>query len=145
MIATYYMHVPQWGPLTLIELLWLLSGVLALLFCGSHFRELWRDRVAARGSERRPLVIAARANLRREVVRFLIGCDIAGFGIYAAVLPNPRPGAAYISIVGLILTVLLLAIAFSTALMSYWDWHDRGEILHQIELEKRHSVEEVTS
>lgn len=113
-------------------MLWLLAGVSATLFCVSHLRVLVEDWVFAAKADSEVLREIAWSYLRREMVRLVQGLLISGIGIYAALEPPARPGPAVVSVVGIILTAVLLLLAFSTSLMSWWDWHDRKKINHLV-------------
>lgn len=130
MIATWTVEIPQWGSATLIEVLWFASGIMAMAYCVAHVNALVDDYLLTLGlrEDRPQLRVAARGNLRREGVRFVIGGMIAGLGLYSMLQPAVVPGPARISFVGLLITTVFLGISFSTALMSWWDWHDRGTI-----------------
>lgn len=128
MIATTLVEIPQWGSITLIELIWLLSGVVAAGFTGSHLSALWKDYRAAKTTSNKVIMIMSRDYLRREVLRSLEAALILGLGGYAGVSDPPVPGPAFITIVGLVLTGVFLLIGTFVSIQSYWDWHSRKEI-----------------
>ena len=118
-------EIPQWSTVNLIELVWLCSGALALVFALARLRPLSTDYTNARASGEPDLVIIARGYLRREIIRVGQAASIIGIGLYAALEPPAIPGPARVSITGLVITAALISIALLVALQSYLDWRDR--------------------
>lgn len=134
MFATTLIEIPQWGNVTLIELIWLMTGVIAMLFTGIHIKPLWTDYNTSRLTKNRILIVMARDYFRREILRCLEGSLITGLGCYVCALKPVAPGPAYISIVGLIVTIVFLLIGTFVSIQSNWDWYSRKEIQHLLTL-----------
>ena len=126
-------EVPQWGNVTLIEAVWLCSGLLAFTLAILRLPLLWRDARAARRVREKDLYVLARGYLRRELVRIWQALTIIIIGFYASVQPPAIPGPARISVTGLILTGGLLALGLLVALQSFLDWRDRAEVKRILE------------
>lgn len=127
-MLAFVWNVPQLGSVTLIEVVWLLAGVVALAFTAGHLRPLRDDYAVARRLGEPGIIVAARGNLRRELLRFSFGLTICAVGMFAAAQPPVVPGPARVSEVGLLITAGLLWLGWGTALMSWWDWRDREEM-----------------
>lgn len=128
MIAVTLIEIPSWGNVTLIEAMWLISGLVVLTVSSAYLRPLSLDWMAAAASRRDVLRVVAAGNLRREVLRLAQGLAIAGIGIYVATQPTAVPGPAVTTVTGLVLTGALIAIALLVAGGSISDWHARGEV-----------------
>lgn len=128
MIFTTLIEIPQWHTFTIIEAIWLFSGLLALAISGFRLRPLLNDLAVARKTGERDLYVIARGYLRRELVRVGQALCIVGIGVYSASEPPAIPGPAVVSIVGLVITAVLLVISFLVSLQSYLDWRDREEV-----------------
>lgn len=124
MLGAIY-EIPSWGSITLIELIWILIGVVQCAFCLLHMRALTEDWMVATRQDRPVLREIAWGYLRREIMRFLSGLAIVGLGIYTALEPNPLPGPAFITPTGIFISVILFFIAFTSAIQSVLDWRTR--------------------
>lgn len=121
-------EIPSWGPATLIELVWLGSGVLALLVAGLRLRPLLHDYFVAYETHERDLYVIARGYFRRELIRIGQAVAIIAVGLYTAQEPQVLPGPARTSITGLVLTAVLLVISLLVTFQSVLDWRDREEV-----------------
>jgi len=121
-------EVPSWGPVTLIEAIWLLSGLLALFVTAFHLSPLYDDWITAKSTGRVVLEKTQWGYLRREVIRMLQGVCLTVIGVYAAAQPSPIPGPAYVTPVGLVLTGVLLALSFLVSAQSLLDWRMREQV-----------------
>lgn len=119
-------EIPSWKTVTLVEAIWLVSGLAVVLFCSFHIRPLYRDWQAV--LEQPALRAIASGYLRREIIRLLQGLCITGIGAYASTQPPVVTGLAFISIVGIVITSALVGLALSIAVQSAWDWRTREEI-----------------
>lgn len=128
MLNATLIEIPSWGPLNLIEAIWLFSGVGALAFTTAHVRPLYRDWVAAGMAGRPVLRLVAGGYLRRELIRMTQGGCLSAIGVYAALEPPPAPGPARISVIGLVITGMLLALAFLVSAQSWLDWRTRRAV-----------------
>lgn len=128
MIGQTLIEIPAWGTLTLIEAIWLVSGLTAMIFAGSHIRPLYDDWALARDSGRPVLTAVAGGYLRREIVRLAQGVCLASIGVYAALEPPAIPGPAFVTPVGLVLTGVLLTVSLLVSVQSGWDWRTRHEV-----------------
>lgn len=128
MVASALIEIPSWGSMTLVEAIWLASGLIACLFTGMHIEPLYEDWLLARNTERPVLGAVAGGYLRRELIRFIQGVMLTTIGLYAAIEPPAIPGPAVVSLVGLVLTAVLLSISFLVSVQSVWDWRTRQQI-----------------
>lgn len=127
-LHNHIIEIPSWGTLTLIEAIWLWSGLLALTFAGLRMSPLLDDyRLAGKTSER-DLSVIARGYLRRELIRVAQACTIIAIGVYTALEPSSVPGPARTSVVGLVITAALILLSLLVSLQSYLDWRDREEV-----------------
>ena len=104
----------------MIELVWTLSGLGAVVVALATLPENIRDYRAAKTSNR-VVQILAREYVRREVLRLVQGSLIASIGIYACWVPPPVPGPAQINVVGLILTGALIGVSLIVVVQSTLD------------------------
>lgn len=132
MVGARLIEVPAWGNVTLIEALWLSSGIFAVLFTMLHIRPLYDDYVGARLSGREELMLVATGYLRREVIRLLQGLCLTTIGVYAAVQPSPL-GRNVVTVTGLVLTGVLLTLAVLVTVQSVWDWRTRHHVQRLID------------
>lgn len=121
-------EIPSWGPATLIEIIWLASGILALVAAGLRIRPLFGDFLFARASRERDLYVLARGYFRREVIRIGQGLAIASIGVYTVQQPSLIPGPARTTVTGLVLTAVLIVISLLVTVQSVLDWRDREEV-----------------
>lgn len=127
-MSTTLIEIPEWETVTLIEAIWMSSGMIALFLTALRMPPLVRDSRNARELHERDLYVIARGYLRRELIRMTQALCVISIGVYAAVEPSAVPGPARISIVGLVITGVLIAISLLVALQSYLDWRDREEV-----------------
>lgn len=132
MIAARYWEVPSWGTVTLVEAIWLFSGLMAIAFSIFHLKPLYDDYILARFSKRPALRLSAGAYFRREIIRFAQGICLTIVGVYACWVPNPLPGPAVVTVTGLILTCVLLLLSILVSAQSALDWRVRHEVQHLI-------------
>lgn len=123
-----FIEIPQWGNATIVELAWLASGLLALLFASLRLRPLSQDFHNARGSREHDLFIIARGYFRRELLRIVQAVAIISIGLYAAQEPPVVPGPARTTVTGLILTAVLIVVSLIISVQSILDWRDREEV-----------------
>jgi hypothetical protein len=128
MIAATIVEIPQWGNVTLIEAIWLLAGVVAFAFAALRMRPLLKDYQRAGEAGEADICIIAKGYLRRELIRMAQSLCVISVGLYAAAEAPAVPGSARISIVGLVVTGVLIAISALVAFQSFFDWRDRNEI-----------------
>lgn len=128
MLATTLIEIPSWGDVTLIEAIWLGFGLMAVFFTLIHLGPLYDDWRVAKLTERPVLSKVAWGYVRREIIRLAQGICLTTIGIYAAVEPPAIPGPAVVSIVGLVLTGVLMALSFLISLQSMLDWRTRDEV-----------------
>jgi hypothetical protein len=118
-------EIPQWGSATLIEILWLASGLMALSFSSLRIHALWVDYQLTMRLGHADLCIIARGYLRREVLRIVTALAITFIGVYSVLTDPLLPGPARISISGLLITASLFVISLIVSVNSVLDWHDR--------------------
>lgn len=128
MLATTLIEIPSWGTMTLIEAIWLASGLLALIFTIFHIGPLYDDWRVSKLTGRLVLSKVAWGYVRREIIRMAQAVCLTTIGVYAAVTEPVTPGPAVVSVVGLVLTGVLLCLAFLVSLQSLLDWRTRSEV-----------------
>ncbi|MDF2751648.1 MAG: hypothetical protein K0S82_30 [Gaiellaceae bacterium] len=130
MLAFHQVYeIPSWGSWTLIEIIWLATGLIALMFSLARIRSLvwdYQDAVAVGEDDLR---LIARAHLRREVIRIAQGVAIVGIGLYVGLQEQMVPGPARVTTGGLVLTAGLIWIAAGIALQSALDWRARSQVI----------------
>lgn len=125
MLGTTVIEVPSWGNMTAIEAIWLASGLLAMFVTLLHIRLLYQDWRIMLATGRPLLIETSWAYLRRETIRLLQGLCLVVIGAYAAVEPQAIPGKPVVTLVGLVLTVVLLTMALLISVQSLLDWRTR--------------------
>jgi hypothetical protein len=128
MIASTLIEVPQWENATLIEVIWLVSGLFALTLTLLRLPVLLRDYRYAQERGDGDLCVISRSYLRREIVRIAQAGAVIAIGVYAVLSPPLVPGPARISLVGLWLTGTLISISLLIGLQSFLDWRDREKV-----------------
>lgn len=121
-------EIPQWGNVTMVEAIWLTSGLLALAVSSLRLPALIRDLHYAQWLGDDDLCVIARGYRRREIVRILQAGAVIAIGVYAAAEPPVIPGPARITWVGLWLTATLISMSLLVALQSLLDWRDREKV-----------------
>lgn len=119
--------IPSWGRVSLIEAMWLGSGAFAYTLTIRHLPELVADLVSVKRTKSPTLPVTAMGYLVREVLRMLSATGTVLLGLYACFIESPT-GPVQVSLVGIILTVVLLGQAILVGLVSYLDWHNRIKI-----------------
>lgn len=130
-------EVPAWGSATLVEILWLASGLMALLFSSLRIRPLWLDYQVTKRLKQEDLCIIAFGYLRREILRIVTAIDIALIGLWYVANSSPIPGPAKLTIGGLLITVGLFIISLIVSVNSVLDWRDRNNTI-EIVRKRRH-------
>lgn len=77
--------------------------------------------------------IVAKANVRQEIIRTIKQATFAVLGVWAVLIPNPV--RQEVSIFGLVLSIVLTALACLLVAGSYLDWRDRQRVLKEIDNE----------
>jgi hypothetical protein len=121
-------EIPSWSNATLVELIWLFSGILAFTIASMRLVPLVRDLNLAKLIGEDDLCVIARGYLRRETVRMAQASCIIGIGIYSSITAPGVPGPARTTVVGLVITAALILISLLVAFQSYLDWSDRKEV-----------------
>lgn len=122
-------EIPQWGDANLIEVVWLITGILMILVSlwalpkviGDYFIT---QRIPGHYTVARTLL--ARGHVRREVIRFAQGGIVTFIGVYAVLQPPPVPGPALVSPFALVLTAGLILLGALTAVQSVLDSRQRA-------------------
>jgi hypothetical protein len=134
-LGSVVIYVPYVWHVSLIELLWLLGGVVGLVISAINVNDSWRDRVVVRSLKRDPSIhtahwemveLAAHGRLSSQWTRARICVYITAVGLYACVTPNPAGGA--ITVTGLLVTVALVGISLETAVRSYRDYRQSEQL-----------------
>lgn len=126
-------EIPQWSTVTLIELIWLLAGILAFSISAVRFRPLLLDYRYTQALGEDDLCIIARGYLRREAVRVAQALCIISIGVYSAIAPPAfqqatGANAARVSLVGVVITGVLISISLLISVQSSLDWRDRNQV-----------------
>ena len=140
MIAFHHslIEIPSWGRVTLIEVLWLASGIMALAFATLRIQPLWIDYQITKRLGKQDLCIIAFGYLRREILRIVTASSITFIGIYVCVTSPMIPGPARVSITGLIITACLFLISLIVSLNSILDWRDRNNTIEIVNRRNGH-------
>jgi hypothetical protein len=116
--------VPQVGNVSLIEAIWTLVGMAAVLVSLYSLPRVISDYVISRHEEavNPPLttarVLLARGHVRREVIRLAQGLIILSIGVVADLQPNPFQS---ITILGLVVTMGLVGLSALVVAQSILD------------------------
>jgi SNF family Na+-dependent transporter len=130
-LSTTIIEIPQWGHITLIEILWTTIGLFTVIFVLAMLRIVTLGMLGTpKGTIERD---ASVAYVRREIVRLLQGLCIFGVGVYVTFFAASPPGPAFITIPGLAITIALFGIAGSVVLQSILDWRARRKIIGEIQ------------
>ena len=129
MTGARLIEIPTWGTVTMIEAIWLATGIVTLLVTAPHLPPLVRE-LRSIETGRPVLYRLHRGYVRREVGRMLQGAVICAIGVYAATQGSVVNGTTW---TGLAITVGFLLIASAAGLMSWWDWRDREIVQRDIE------------
>lgn len=121
-------EIPNIYNANVIELIWLLSGIVAMFFTLKHMRELFFDWNLEKSSNNKSLTKIAWGYCRREIIRFVQGLCITVIGIYSSITPPAFKGHDYISPIGIILTLVLVLLASLITTQSLMDWKTRNEV-----------------
>lgn len=122
-------EIPQWGRVTLIEALWLLSGLMALCFAVLRIRPLWDDYQSSKRVGEEDLCVIAFGYLRREALRVATALCITYVGVWVCLTKSIVPGPARISLSGLFLTIALFIISLIVSIQSIMDWRNRNKTI----------------
>lgn len=131
MIATTLIQIPQWGSVTLFELLWVIIGGVTTLFCHLMLRTVTLAYFSIPKETARRIV--ARQYVRRELFRLSGGYSIFGSGIYLCLLDPPTPGPALTTPSGLVILAVIYYQGTLHVIQSYFDWRDRKKVVEEIE------------
>lgn len=130
MIAVTLIQIPQWGTVTLLELIWTAIGGATVLFVLCMLNVVFDGfRATEKGTVER---MAAGAYVRREIVRLAQGGLILGVGLYSDLQPPLVPGPGFVTPAGLILISSLYLLAILVVIQSFGDWHGRNEIIREL-------------
>lgn len=130
-----FIEIPSWSTVTLIEALWLGSGLIAMSFALLRIRPLRDDVRNAIILGEHDLCVIAKGYFRRELIRIGQATCVIGIGIYAATEPSPVSGPARTTLTGLIITAVLILISGLVSLQSFLDWRDRENIKRILEVQ----------
>ena len=129
MLAETLIHVPQFWTVSLLELVWTISGVILLVIVTLNFRDLLDEiglRPGVRGAkERHASLVIVHSYYRREFIRMFKAIIVIVIGIVADIAPNP---IEYTNATGLVLTFGLFTLSALVALQSILDRLDRHHV-----------------
>lgn len=128
LLGALLIPIPQWGDISLIEAVWTLIGVAALVVSLISLPKVTVDFIVAKHAPPSRLadarVLLARGHVRRELIRVAQAMIILGIGVFADVTPNPFHS---ITLTGLVVTVGLVGLAALAALQSLLDKVQRDQ------------------
>lgn len=134
MLAETLIRVPQYGTVSLLELVWTVSGVGLMVLIFVNFKDLLDEigvRPGLRGAkERHASLVIVHSYYRREFLRLFKSFIITGIGIVADVAPNL---SHYTNATGLVVTVGLFSLSALVGLQSVLDRIDRKRVSQIIE------------
>ena len=136
LLGALLIPIPQWGDVSLIEAVWTLVGLVALLVTLWSLPKVTVDFIVAKHAPVSPLaearVLLARGHVRRELIRMAQALIIVGIGVFADLTPNPLTS---ITLTGLIVTLGLVSIAGLASLQSVLDklQRDQAERILRVE------------
>jgi hypothetical protein len=142
---TGWIYVPYWWHATLLELSWLVSGVISTGLTFANLYDSWKDRASLELIRDDPTVhrrhyemvkLAAHGRISSQLTRLVISLLIMLTGVIGIVQANPLGGRT--TWTGLTVTVCLVAIGVLTAARSYFDYRQRN-LLYEMAT-KRSSV-----
>lgn len=128
LLFDYLITVPSWRNATILEAVWLLSGLVSLVVSLWNVRDAYRDMVAlaewARDKRMHELHfnmlrLVAGANVRDETFRIAVSMLIVAVGFVGVFTPNPLNGTT--TLTGLFVTVALVGIAVMTVVRGVLD------------------------
>jgi len=122
-------EIPQWGRVTLVEVLWLASGLMALTFALLRLKPLWIDYQITKRLDQADLCVISFGYLRREALRIVTALSIVFIGVYTCATTSVIPGPAKVSLTGLIITSSLFIVSLSVSAQSILDWRDRNKTI----------------
>jgi len=128
LVGALLIPIPQWGTVSLIEAVWTLVGLVAVIVSGLSTPKVLVDYIVAKHAPPSALsdarVLLARGHVRRELIRLAQGLIILGVGLFADLTPNPFTS---ITLAGLVLTTGLVSLAALVALQSTLDKIQRAQ------------------
>lgn len=131
MLATTTISIPSWGSVSLIDVLWMIAGVMGLIVAswglrgsienmGRVARQEFSDIVERRGS-----VLITRNYILHDLLRITTFILVCFVGVIA-ITQGPPPGtAAVVTPVGLAISVLFFLIVIISGIHSYLDQRQR--------------------
>jgi hypothetical protein len=122
-------EIPEWGRVSLVEVLWLASGIMALTFATLRLKPLWIDYQITKRLDHEDLCIISFGYLRREVLRIVSALSIVVVGVYTCATNSAVPGPSRISVTGLVITASLFIISLAVSAQSILDWRDRNKTI----------------
>ena len=128
LLGTLLIPIPQWGTVSLIEGIWTLVGIVAVIVSLLSMPKVVVDYVVTKHAPRGKLADArtllARGHVRRELIRLSQAFIILAVGLFADFQPNPLTS---ITLTGLALTSGLVALAALVGLQSMLDRMQREQ------------------
>lgn len=130
-----WITVPYWWHATVLELLWLAGGVLAMSITSANLVDAWKDSRALAEIREDPAMhdrhyamveLAAKNRISAQWYRMAVSALIIIPGAYGCYTPNPLQGRT--TWLGLVLTACLDAIAALTAWKAWSDMRTRNRM-----------------
>lgn len=127
--------VPYWWHATLLEIIWLVAGLVAVALTALNLHDAWKDTRVVDEIQDDPTIherhyamiaTSAQARIRSQIIRLLIALLIVGAGVDGVIVANPLGGVT--TWTGLGVTFALVGISALTALMALLDLVARNRL-----------------
>lgn len=133
MTATTLIQIPSVGSASLVEIIWLTTGLAVVFFSASGIPETIRLWNTALSQDDALMQVLAGGYVRREAIRVVQGVVIAAIGVYGCLTGPAIPGPVVVSPVGLVLTCGLLLIGLTIAVQSVLDRHQQSRAHEELD------------
>lgn len=128
-------EVPYWWHASLLEICWLVGGLMSLIITTVNLLDAWKDNSvldeiradkSIHARYYKMIVISAHGRLQSQIFRNAISGLIAGVGVVGVLTANPLGGGT--TWTGLAVSVALVGISGLTALISFFDLVRRNQL-----------------
>lgn len=125
-MTPHLIHVPGWGPTSIIEIAWMIVGVLVVCQVVYDLREVLRDLLAADHFPDRAVHEIAWGYVRRELARLFQASILLAVAVFAAV-QYPLPGQNTTH-TGFGLQIAFVIVGLVVGLQSFMDRRQRAKV-----------------
>lgn len=132
---SYWITVPYWWHATLLEVLWLVGGVIAAAITIANLLDTWKDNQALAQIKAEPAMhdrhyrmieLAAKGRMSSQWTRLMISGLIVATGGFACLNANPLGG--HTTWTGFVVTGCLVGISFLNAWKAFADLSQRNRM-----------------